>query len=196
MYKSRVNATWFKGVETFFRKLTFWPLWPLRDLWPTMVIWHKCHSSGVLMIKSGWNRSKHVEAISLRSVASRKKNRSVNRSGHSRCCDPKWPQIEIWPHKIGRGSPSWSTCMSLSWSWNVTWSSYTFFYWKPPFDHSDPKWPRIHIWPHNIGRGSQVDQHVWVLWSCSVTWMSYRIFSENNFLTPVTPNDHRLTFDP
>ena len=42
---------------------------------PTVVIWHKCHVSGVLMTKSGWNRSKHVKAISLRSVARRKKER-------------------------------------------------------------------------------------------------------------------------
>ena len=31
--------------------------------------------SGVLMTKSGWNQSQHVEAIGLRSVARRKKER-------------------------------------------------------------------------------------------------------------------------
>ena len=29
-----------------------------------------------------------------------------------------------------------------------------------------------------------------------VTWTSYSIFSANDFLTPVTLNDPRLTFDP
>ena len=43
---------------------------------------------------------------------------------------------------------------------------------------------------------SQADQPVWVLWSCYVTWTSYSIYSENDLLTPVTPNDPRLTFDP
>ena len=61
----------------------------------------------------------------------------------------------------------------------------------------DPKWPQVDIWPHNIGRWSQADEHVWVLWSCYVTWTSCNIFSENELLTPsVTPNYPRLTFDP
>ena len=59
---------------------------------------------------------------------------------------------------------------------------------------------QIDIWPHNIDKGSQadqpVDQPVWVLWSCYVTWTSYSIFSANDLSTPVTPNDPRLTFDP
>ena len=56
-----------------------------------------------------------------------------------------------------------------------------------------PKWPHIDIWPNNIGRGSQADAFVWVLWSCYVTWKSYSIFTTNDLLTPVTPNDSRLT---
>ena len=59
-----------------------------------------------------------------------------------------------------------------------------------------PKWPQIDIWPHNKGRLSNAYEHVWVLWSCYVIWTSYSIFSENDILTPVTPNDPRLTFDP
>ena len=65
------------------------PTWPLTPLWSydfmmtlftrysqNIKIFHKCHVSGVLMTKSGWNWSKHVEAIiSLRSVARRKKGR-------------------------------------------------------------------------------------------------------------------------
>ena len=58
-----------------------------------------------------------------------------------------------------------------------------------------PQMTQIEISPHNIGRGSQADAQVWVLWSCYVSWASYIIFSENNLLTPVTPNDPRLTFD-
>ena len=62
-----------------------------------------------------------------------------------------------------------------------------------------PQWPQMtQDWrlTHNIGRGTQADQPVWVLWSCYVTWTSYSIFSENDLLTPVTPNDPWLTFDP
>ena len=70
------------------------------------------------------------------------------------------------------------------------------FKWKYKFDHCDPKWPQVNIWPHKIGRGSQTDKHVWVLWSCYVTWTIYSIFSVNGLLTPVTPNNPRLTFDP
>ena len=70
------------------------------------------------------------------------------------------------------------------------------FKWKSKFDHYDSKLPHVNILPHNIGRGSQTDEHVWVLWLCYVTWTSYSIFSANDLLTPVTPNDHRLTFDP
>ena len=79
------------------------------------------------------------KSLSNRLVLVVVQTRSGNRSGHSRLCDFKWPQINIWPHKIARGS--------------------------------------------------QVDQHVWVLRSCYVTWMSHSIFSEND-LTPVTPDWH------
>ena len=64
-----------------------------------------------------------------------------------------------------------------------------------PFDPCDPKWPQVYIWLHNIGRGSQADAHVLVLWSCYAKWTSNSISSENNLLTPVTPNDPRLTFN-
>ena len=48
----------------------------------------------------------------------------------------------------------------------------------------------------HICRGSQADKHVKVLWSYYVTWMSYSIFSGNDLLTPLTPNDRRLIFEP
>ena len=70
------------------------------------------------------------------------------------------------------------------------------FKWKSKFEHYDPKWPQVDIWSHKIGRWSQADEHVWVLWSWYVTWTSCSIFSENELLTPVTPNYPRLTFDP
>ena len=62
----------------------------------------------------------------------------------------------------------------------------------PQWPHMTPNW---HL-THNIGRGSQADQHVWVLWSYYVTWKSYNIFSKNDLLTPVTPNDSTLILDP
>ena len=116
-----------------------------RDLgWPltrSRVIWHMRAGSLIIVTKFHWNRSKQLEGTLGYMVDRRKKKetRSGNRSGHSRLCDFKWPQINIWPHKIARGS--------------------------------------------------QVDQHVWVLRSCYVTWMSHSIFSEND-LTPVTPDWH------
>ena len=59
-----------------------------------------------------------------------------------------------------------------------------------------PKWPHIDIWPSNIGRGFQADAHIWVLYSCYVIWKSYSNFNINDLLTPVTPNDPILTYDP
>ena len=85
--------------------------------------------------------------------------RSGNRSGHSRLCDFKWPQIDIWPHNIGRASQADQHVWVL-WPCYVTWTSYSIFWWKWTFDPSDPKWPQNDIWPHNIGRGSQDDEHV------------------------------------
>ena len=73
MYKSRVNATLFKGVEAFVEKLNFDLCDPYVTFDTTLVIWHKCYVSGALVTKFGWNRSMHVEAISLRSVARRRK---------------------------------------------------------------------------------------------------------------------------
>ena len=64
-----------KELKHFLGNYFFGPCDPYVTFDSTVVIWHKCHVSGVLMKKSGWNRSKHVEAISLRSVARRKKER-------------------------------------------------------------------------------------------------------------------------
>ena len=61
-----------------------------------------------------------------------------------------------------------------------------------------PQWPQMTPdWniTHNIGRGCIADAHVWVLWSCYVTWISYSIFSENALLNPVTPNDPGYFFN-
>ena len=60
---------------------------------------------------------------------------------------------------------------------------------KMTFNPSDPKWPQVDIWPHSIGTVSPADAHAWVSWSSYTKWMSYSIFSENDLLTPVTPND-------
>ena len=70
------------------------------------------------------------------------------------------------------------------------------FKWKSKFYHYDPKWPQVNIWPHKIGTRSHTDERVWVLWSSYVTWTSYSILNANDLLTPVTPNDPRLRFDP
>ena len=61
-----------------------------------------------------------------------------------------------------------------------------------------PYWPQmIPDWrlTHNIGRVFPADAHAWVSWSSYTKWMSYGILNENDLLTPVTPNDPRLTFD-
>ena len=102
---------------------------------------------------------------------------------------PDWPPVSLFIPQM------WCKCMN-----NMNILSYIkeviHFKWKSKFDHYDPKWPQVDIWPHNIGTGSQTDEHEWVLWSCYVTWMSYSIFSANDLLTPVTPNDPRLIFVP
>ena len=64
-----------KELKHFLGNWLFGPCDPYVTFDPTVVIWHKCHVSQVLMTKSGWNRSKYVEAIGLRSVARRKKER-------------------------------------------------------------------------------------------------------------------------
>ena len=66
------------------------------------------------------------------------------------------------------------------------------------FDPSDPKWPQIDIWPHDIGRGFQ-DDDIYESYGHAMYHGRVRpivFFCENDLLTPVTPNDPRLTFDP
>ena len=46
-----------------------------------------------------------------------------------------------------------------------------------------------YLWPHKIDREFQAYVHVRVLCSSYLLCMSYNIFSENELLTPVTPND-------
>ena len=53
---------------------------------------------------------------------------------------------------------------------------------------NDPKWPQIDIWLNSIDKESQADAPVWDLWSCYVISTWYSNFSENDLLTPVTPN--------
>ena len=106
---------------------------------------------------------------------------------------PDWPQFACWSCKCDRGSEA-NGYVKIT-IYDVTWKSYSFLNINDLYP-SDPKWPHIDIWPHNIDRGSQADAHVWVLWSCYTTWMSYSIFSENDLLTPVTPNDPILQFEP
>ena len=48
--------------------------------------------------------------------------------------------------------------------------------------------PRLTCDP--IGKESHADQHVWVSWPYYVTWTKYSICSENDLLTPVTPDWH------
>ena len=100
-----------------------------------------------------------VQSLQKKKKTEQKTTRSGNRSGHSRLCDFKWPQIDIWPHNIGRASQADQHVWVL-WPCYVTWTSYSIFWWKWTFDPSDPKWPQNDIWPHNIGRGSQDDEHV------------------------------------
>ena len=52
--------------------------------------------------------------------------------------DPKWPQLDIWPHNIGRGSQADQHVWVL-WSFYVTWTSYSILG-KIAFDPCDPTW--------------------------------------------------------
>ena len=56
-----------------------------------------------------------------------------------------------------------------------------------------PQWPQIDIWPHTIEGLKLINVYESY---CQATWTSYSIFSENDLLTPVNPNDPRLKFDP
>ena len=91
---------------------------------PNLIIWHKCHGSGVLVTKFGWNWSRHVKDISLGSVARRKKERKKEldiRLCHLDDIDPaagffrtpKWPKIDLWPQGIDRVRV-FSWCMVLA----------------------------------------------------------------------------------
>ena len=56
-------------------------------------------------------------------------------------CDPKWPQVDLWPHNIGRGSQA-NVHVWIVWSCYIQRTSYSTFWWKWPFDPCDPKWPQ------------------------------------------------------
>ena len=56
-------------------------------------------------------------------------------------CDPKWPQVDLWPHNIGRGSQA-NVHVWIVWSCYIQRTSYSTFSWKWPFDPCDPKWPQ------------------------------------------------------
>ena len=92
---------------------------------PTVVVWHKCHVSVVLMTKSGWNRSKHVKAVSLRSVARRKKEKTRHCCRHRRRTlpagrqRPPWPQFDPLSCKCYRGSEA-NACIWVTWIHYVT----------------------------------------------------------------------------
>ena len=43
---------------------------------------------------------------------------------------------------------------------------------------------------YTMNRRSKAYTHVWLLWSCYVTWTIYSIFGENHLLTPVTPSQN------
>ena len=96
-------------------------------------------------------------------------------------CRRKWPQVDIDPmtaieglklmyiHEF-RGHPMKSAEVACWWEW--------------PFDHCDPKWPKVDLWLHNIRRSQA---HVWVLWSCYVTWTSCSIFLWKSRFDPDDP---------
>ena len=72
----------------------------------------------------------------------------------------------------------------------------TILLWKPWFDPYDPKWSQVDRWPHNIGRGPNV-MCMHGSYGQAILYRRTIAFKEKmNVLTPVTPNDHRLTFYP
>ena len=56
-------------------------------------------------------------------------------------CDPKWPQVDLWPHNIGRGSQA-NVHVWIVWSCYIQRTNYSTFSWKWHFDPCDPKWPQ------------------------------------------------------
>ena len=95
-----------KELKHFLGNSFFDPCDPYVTFDPTMVIWYKCHVSGVLVTKFGWNRSRHVEAISLRSVARRKKeeldmlpSQTAYPAGFE-TSTPDWPQFPCFPANV------------------------------------------------------------------------------------------------
>ena len=227
---------------------------------PKLVVWQVGAGSGVLVTKSGWNRSRHDWDISLRSVARRRRRRRrkkkerkkeldmrplprarVKLGGWTRSprfcwkkpfdpCDPKskfepisfeegstwcicmsyidkvhnieeimhflvkikvwplWPQVDLWPHNIGRGSQA-NVHVWIVWSCYIQRTSYSFFFVKMTF------WP---LWPQMTPDefSHPADAYAWITWPYHVIWRSYSVFGENELLTPVTPNDPGWIFRP
>ena len=110
-------------------------------------------------------------------------------------CDPKWPQVDLWPHNIGRGSQA-NVHVWIVRSCYIQRTSYSTFSWKWPFDPCDPKWPQWFF------RLITLIQGIWLMHMHEshgpfhVICRSYSTFSENDLFTPVTPNDPGWIFRP
>ena len=105
-------------------------------------------------------------------------------------CDPKWPQSDIWPHDIGR-RPQADAHMWVLGSCYLTRTHYIIFSENNHLTLVTPKWPQIDIsltlkLIHVYESYGHAMEHGWVV----------EFLSENDILTPVTPNEPRLIFEP
>ena len=127
MHEFHDHTIYSEGEIAFLVKMDFWPLWPLHD--PLTPNWscQKCAFADLLLWSSMGMISHRVsEILTCWQIEEEEERgtRSVNRSGHSRSCDPKWPQIDIWPHNVGRESQADQQVWVL-WSCYVTWTSHS-----------------------------------------------------------------------
>ena len=162
MHESHDHTMWSVEEIAILVKMTF--LTPVTPSWPLTPNWscQKCAFTDLLLWPSMSIIGPRVSEILAcwQIEEEERRTRSGNRSGHSRLCDFKWPKINIWPHKIARGSQVDQHVWVLR-SCYVTWMSHSIFS-ENDLTLVTPDW---HL-THNIGKGSQADEHVWVSWSC------------------------------
>ena len=110
-------------------------------------------------------------------------------------CDPKWPQVDLWLHNIGRGSQA-NVHVWIVWSCYIQRTSYSIFLWKWHFDPCDPKWPQMNFHTHYFDTEYLADAYAWITQPYHVICRSYSVFGENELLTLVTPYDPGWIFRP
>ena len=143
----------------------------------------------------------HKGQLLINNMIQQELDMPVSSRWHVPCPLMLWPHVIPWwcknPWHIWKGlklmhANKLHDCIMLYWQLK------TVLLWKSKFNPCDPKlppgWP---LTPQFRSRGSQAYVYAWILylWSSYVTWASYRHFGKNNLLTPVTPNDPRLTYN-